>query len=236
MMGEAKALLDQKDLVGARAKFVEADKLKPSDEAKREIEKIDKGQKLGDILQAADRALKKGDVKEAARKYQEAADLDPADPDIQSALKSCLYSVKFGEAKALAMKKDFKGANDLLDECLKLMPDKEQEITQFREETKQASDYDLHVADGRKLIEKKQWDKARNEFLTAQKIKNNNEVQDLIKQTKCWEIVDTGKQLLARNELSAAVAQFKAAMREYDCQEVRDLIKETQKKIEAGNK
>jgi tetratricopeptide (TPR) repeat protein len=233
---EGKSLAEQGKLDEALLALQRSIAFKETAEAKAELAKVNRSQKLGVLLSAGDTAAKKRDFKTAVQKYQEAAEIDGSDPEIQTNIKTCQYRLKVSEAQALIREKKYDEGRRALEECRGLLPDKAAEIDMMLDDMKQNRDYEQALVRGNENMKAKLWSKAREDFIVAQRIKDTPDVRTLIKETHYQENLEKGQALMESEQYTQARAYFNIAQKYNDTPEIRKLIDEADQKIKASPK
>lgn len=225
VMEKAKGLAEGGNIAEAIKSYEESLKYKDSAEAKAEIDKLQKGQQVGTLREKADQAFDANDFKTALDAYKKIAAL-AKDPDVDARIKECEFNVLLAQAKALAEQKKFEESNKALEEARKLMPDKAPEIDAIADEIKQNRDYTKALDMGKKLMDVKDYTKAREELERAQKIKPTEEVKALIHSANYGYYIVIGTAEMEKGRTSEARAYFKMAREESDTPEVRKLLEQ----------
>jgi tetratricopeptide (TPR) repeat protein len=212
------------DIPGAKKHFEASLKFKDNPEAKAELAMLAKDQQRADTIAKGNGYFAAGKWAEALAEYEKAAQMGPVDDALKAKIIECRYQIKFAEAEKLAAANRFDEADKAYGEAETIKPAAAALIKSTRELMAANREYSRLMADGRELVKKKQWRKARETFENASKSRTTAEVKEAIIDTRYGENLDQGIEAYEKKAFRGALGYFGLAQTFKNTPEVQEWI------------
>jgi len=222
----------------AREAFEQSLAIRSSDAARRELAKLNNDVTLTTLLDEAENALDAGTFEEALMKFEAALEVAKSDPRkakeveaIRSGIAESKFELKLASARALMEQRKYEEAKTALEEARRLLPDQTDRADELQGLMTTRQGYEKYVASAKDLLKRKDFDRAREEAVKAQKLLDTPDVQDVIKQILYERFMALGQAAMDQTRYRDAFANFNQAKDSRDTDEIRALIRQAEEKM-----